>query len=122
MSALKVYSDDNPTQPLVSATGHDEIARHLSAVGVRFEQWQTNAEVRAGDSQEAVMAAYRADIDRLVAEQGYQAVDVISLDASQEAIKPQVPELRKKFLSEHRHSEDEVRFFCGGQGPLQFAH
>ena len=27
-----------------------------------------------------------------------------------------MPELRQKFLSEHRHSEDEVRFFVAGRG------
>lgn len=116
MSALTVYHDNDPSQALVSTTSHDEIAGHLNAVGVRFEQWEAGADVRAGDSQDVVMAAYREDIDRLVAEAGYQTVDVISLDASQEAVKPQVPELRKKFLSEHRHSEDEVRFFVEGKG------
>ena len=29
---------------------------------------------------------------------------------------PQKDEFRQKFLSEHTHSEDEVRFFVAGQG------
>jgi 1,2-dihydroxy-3-keto-5-methylthiopentene dioxygenase len=45
-------------------------------------------------------------------EEGYQAVDVISL-------KPDNPDraaFRQKFLNEHTHSEDEVRFFVAGAG------
>ena len=45
-------------------------------------------------------------------EQGYQTVDVVSLTPDH----PDKAALRKKFLDEHRHSEDEVRFFVDGQG------
>ena len=51
-------------------------------------------------------------IDRLMKEDGYQTVDVVSLSADH----PQKNEFRQKFLSEHTHSEDEVRFFVGGEG------
>jgi 1,2-dihydroxy-3-keto-5-methylthiopentene dioxygenase len=39
-------------------------------------------------------------------------VDVVSLNRDA----PNKDELRKKFLSEHTHSEDEVRFFVVGEG------
>ncbi len=94
-------------------TRHADITRELAAVGVRFEQWEATANpVQPGASQDDVIAAYRADIERLQREQGYQAVDVISL-------KPDHPDramLRAKFLNEHTHSEDEVRFFVAGRG------
>jgi 1,2-dihydroxy-3-keto-5-methylthiopentene dioxygenase len=91
---------------------HSAIAGELAKVGVRFEQWEANQPVSPGASQDEVIAAYRQDIDRLMREEGYQAVDVISL-------KPDHPDrttLRQKFLSEHTHSEDEVRFFVAGAG------
>jgi len=116
MSALKIFADNDPATPLVTTTDTQAIERELNAKGVRFEQWQANGNVKAGDSSEAVMAAYREDINKLVDEEGYQTVDVISLDASNPEVKPKVPELRNKFLSEHRHSEDEVRFFVQGKG------
>ncbi|THD09958.1 1,2-dihydroxy-3-keto-5-methylthiopentene dioxygenase, partial [Rhodanobacter lindaniclasticus] len=50
--------------------------------------------------------------DRLMGEAGYQAVDVISLAPDH----PDRAALRQKFLSEHTHSEDEVRFFVAGSG------
>ena len=79
---------------------------------MRFEQWEAAKPIAPGASQDEVIAAYHADIDRLQREEGYQAVDVISL-------KPDHPDraaLRAKFLNEHTHSEDEVRFFVAGRG------
>lgn len=112
MSALKIYHEQNPAQPTFSSTQAADITRQLKGLGVRFEQWTTDAAIKPGDAAESVLAAYRRDIDRLVAEEGYQTVDVVSL--SRNAANKE--ELRKKFLSEHTHSEDEVRFFVGGEG------
>ena len=117
MSTLTVFAEDQPGTVLFQSQDSAEIAAELDKAGIRFEQWQACAAVKAGDSQEAVLAAYKADVDRLVAEAGYQTVDVISLDATDNAeVQAKVPELRAKFLSEHRHTEDEVRFFVDGQG------
>lgn len=112
MSELNIYNESKPKQATVSTRQPTEITRHLKALGVRFEQWQTDAAIKPGDSTESVLAAYRKDIDRLVVEEGYQTVDVVSLSSNA----PNKTELRQKFLSEHTHSEDEVRFFVGGEG------
>lgn len=116
MSALKIFSDSDPATIEWQSTEAAKIAGQLASAGIRFEQWQAGAPVKAGDSSEQVMAAYSADINKLVTEEGYQTVDVISLDAANPDVQAKVPELRQKFLSEHRHSEDEVRFFVDGQG------
>jgi len=112
MSELKIFHERESQQVVVQSKQPDEIASHLKAAGVRFEQWRTSAAIKPGDATEAVLAAYRKDIDRLIAEEGYQTVDVVSLSSSA----PNKVELRKKFLSEHTHGEDEVRFFVGGEG------
>ena len=112
MSRLRIYDESRANAPLSVHTDHDEIARELGGVGVRFEAWEATKPVVPGASQDDVIAAYRADIDRLMQEKGYQAVDVISL-------KPDNPDratFRQKFLNEHTHSEDEVRFFVAGAG------
>jgi len=111
MSRLRIY-DDTRADALGTFGQHADISRELGKVGVRFEQWQANRPIAPGASQDEVIAAYRDDIDRLMREEGYRAVDVISL-------KPDHPDrasLRKKFLDEHTHSEDEVRFFVAGSG------
>lgn len=112
MSYLKIFDDGQPEQSLQEFENQTEIAQALEAKGVRFEQWQASAELVAGASQEQVLAAYKQDIQRLISEDGYQTVDVISLSSDH----PDKAALREKFLSEHRHSEDEVRFFVGGEG------
>ncbi|MEO8459312.1 MAG: acireductone dioxygenase [Dokdonella sp.] len=112
MSRLRIYDEKLGETPLATYHSHTDIARELNTVGVRFEQWQASQPIEPGASQDTVIAAYRSDIERLQREGGYQAVDVISL-------KPNHPDrvvLRKKFLSEHSHSEDEVRFFVAGAG------
>ena len=112
MSRLTIYEETRAEKPLAVHTDHAEISRALGTVGVRFEQWEASKPIVPGASQDEVIAAYRADIDRLMQEKGYQAVDVISL-------KPDNPEratFRQKFLNEHTHSEDEVRFFVAGAG------
>lgn len=112
MSRLRIFNDTDPTRPLSVSSDLAEIAAQLKPIGVRFEQWQASAPVRPGDSPEQVMAAYRADIDRLVAEHGFRTVDVISIAPDN----PQREALRAKFLDEHFHKEDEVRFFVAGSG------
>ncbi|OOG64354.1 cupin [Rhodanobacter sp. B04] len=112
MSRLRIFDESRPQSPLSEHHEHAAIARELGQVGVRFEQWEATRPIAPGASQDEVIAAYRSDIDRLMAEKGYQAVDVISLAPDH----PDRAVLRQKFLSEHTHSEDEVRFFVAGSG------
>ncbi|WP_035057232.1 1,2-dihydroxy-3-keto-5-methylthiopentene dioxygenase [Andreprevotia chitinilytica] len=112
MSRLTIYPDDAPHAPLVSATDPREISAELAAVGVGFERWQAGAALAADASQNDILVAYAHDIDRLRQQGGYVTADVVSL-------KPDHPDratLRLKFLDEHTHSEDEVRFFVEGSG------
>ncbi len=112
MSNLKVYREDQPGKPLLETADAAEMARHLSEIGVRFERWQAAQPVAAGADQDTVLAAYRGPVDQLMRENGYKTADVLSLTASH----PDKVALRQKFLNEHTHNEDEVRFFVDGRG------
>lgn len=112
MSGLTIFSDTAPQQPLWQSRDAQEIQRQLAQIGVRFERWQADRELGDNPQPEAVIAAYQHEIDRLVAEKGYQSWDVISMRPDHE----QRQALREKFLSEHTHGEDEVRFFVEGAG------
>ncbi len=112
MSRLRLYNDTAPDTPLLDTQDGDIIAAELRKIGVTFERWQASQPVAPGASQDEVFAAYRADIDRLVAERGFKSVDVASIAPDN----PNRAELRKKFLDEHFHKEDEVRFFVAGSG------
>lgn len=104
MSNLQIFAEDGAL--LTETAAPTEIAHELSNIGVRFEQWPTR------DAGDDALAAYAPEIARLKAEGGYQSVDMISLAPDH----PDREALRGKFLSEHVHAEDEVRFFVEGEG------
>ncbi len=111
-TSLRVWNDADPTTLLLDTSDGERIARELAAIGVRFERWSADALLAPGANQAAVIEAYRSSVDRLIAECGYRSVDVIRLERGT----PDTEPLRKKFLDEHRHAEDEVRFFVEGRG------
>ena len=112
MSRLRIFAENDPSTPLMTTSDHAEMARLLAPIGVGFEQWHASQPIAPGDPPEAIMAAYRDDIDRLVRERGFKSVDVVSIAPDN----PQREEMRRKFLDEHFHNEDEVRFFVAGSG------
>lgn len=116
MSQLTIYSavseGNDPPLPSLHTTDAAIVAEELSQRGIGFQQWPTHGELDAASSQEEILAAYSAEIAEVQADGGYQTVDAISLGPDH----PQRAELRQKFLSEHTHSEDEVRFFVDGRG------
>ena len=112
MSRLRIFADDRPDAPLSVIHDHAEITVELGAIGVDFEQWQAAQSVQPGDAPEAIIAAYQADIDRINAERGFTTIDVVSIAPDN----PNREAMRAKFLDEHFHKEDEVRFFVAGSG------
>lgn len=118
MSQLTVYKQDAPGVSILHTDDAEEIRGALQAVGIRFERWTADHEVGEQDDNETILAAYKSEIDKLVAEGGYQSWDVVSMRADH----PDKVAFRSKFLSEHTHSEDEVRFFVRGQGLFVVHH
>ena len=111
MSRLRIYSDTNPTV-LRMHTDPATIATELADRGIRFEQWEAGKALPSDAEQETVLDAYRGDVDRIMAESGFQSVDVIGLTPDH----PDRAVFRAKFLEEHTHSEFEIRFFVSGSG------
>ncbi|MGZ3507131.1 MAG: 1,2-dihydroxy-3-keto-5-methylthiopentene dioxygenase [Vulcanimicrobiaceae bacterium] len=111
-TTLRVFDDTDASALLLETSDGNRIANELAHIGVRFERWAADAELSPGADQEAVIAAYRSSVDQLMDECGYQSVDVIRLEHGA----PNTEPMRQKFLNEHRHSEDEVRFFVAGKG------
>src|SRR3546814_10892055 len=76
MSRLRIFADNTPDTPEFSSSDGDAIARELDKIGVTFERWQAAQPIAPGASPGEVMEAYRADIDRLVAERGFKSVEI----------------------------------------------
>jgi len=89
-----------------------QIKTELAGRGIRFERWSAALDLPADADQEAILAAYGPEIARVQANGNYPTVDAIRLAPDH----PDRASLRQKFLAEHTHSEDEVRFFVEGRG------
>ena len=114
MSRLTVFLEDNPADPQLVLEEGDDIRHYLADMGVLFDRWDAGKCVEDGASNAAILALYQPEIDSLVADKGYQSYDVISLAGSSGEV--DVEPIRQKFLSEHTHLEDEVRYFVKGSG------
>ncbi len=111
MTTLSIFDAHNPDAAKTVTDDAAEIGRLLESKGIRFERWSTH-ELPADAAPEQILEAYSSEIAKLKAENGFQTADVVSLNPDN----PQKDVFRQKFLDEHTHSEDEVRFFVRGQG------
>lgn len=100
-----------PEDALRITDNGEEIADELAAIGINFRRWSSR-DMPADASPEQVLELYAPDIENFRQERGFSTADVISLTPSH----PQKEEMRKKFLNEHQHAEDEIRFFLRGNG------
>lgn len=88
-----------------------EIRAALSELGIDYERWSLDR-VPPDSSAEAVLDAYRIEIEDMKRRGGYVTADVIDVNPST----PNLDAMLAKFDKEHTHSEDEVRFILAGRG------
>lgn len=112
MSRLTIYRDDTPSVPVLVTDEPDMMARELATIGVRFERWESPVELSPFDEPQVILDAYRPYLDTLMGSAGAGSADVLKLTPDN----PNAAALRQKFLSEHSHTEDEIRFFVHGSG------
>jgi 1,2-dihydroxy-3-keto-5-methylthiopentene dioxygenase len=117
MTLLQVMPADDGSTVLLRTEDVTEIATELAPYGIRLERLPVVPLV-ADDGQDEVLATYASDVERIAAEGPYPLVDVARLvpnDADPEW-PAKAHAARTKFLDEHTHDEDEVRFFVEGSG------
>ena len=118
MSRLSIFPDHGDDRgsglPLPNLVCNDpaSIQAALDERGVGFEQWPAAHALPPGADQSAILATYATEVARVQKVGGYQTVDAIRMTPDH----PERVALRSKFLAEHTHAEDEVRFFVEGQG------
>lgn len=115
MTLLQVMPADDAATVLLRTEDVAEIAAELSGHGISLQRWATVP--LAGDAgQDEVLAAYAAEVAEVSAE--YPIVDVVRLvpDDGDPGWPALATAARTKFLDEHTHDEDEVRFFVEGAG------
>lgn len=112
MSRLTVYPENAPGAPTLRTEDFGAIRDTLSAIGVRFERWALPVAIAPEDSAETILEAFRPHLDTLMGEHGAGTADVMKVHGASDAY----PAIRQKFINEHIHTEDEVRFFVHGSG------
>jgi 1,2-dihydroxy-3-keto-5-methylthiopentene dioxygenase len=99
-----------------STSDPKEILEFFNARGLYFDQWQCDVVFEDTATQEDILQAYSKDLFPFMENGGYETADVISINSLTENYEA----IRKKFLAEHTHTEDEIRFFVDGQGIFWF--
>jgi 1,2-dihydroxy-3-keto-5-methylthiopentene dioxygenase len=112
MTTLVGYREQDPATPIFVTDDPSRIRGTLAEIGVDFERWETNEQITERDAPERILDAYGTWIDDLKRSGGYAVADVITIAPN----RPDRVALRQKFLDEHVHTEDEVRFFVAGRG------
>ena len=116
MTRLAVFSEAHAAgaTPLPELVTSDAslIQAELASRGIGYERWPARVELDPAAEPAAILAAYAAEIAQVQASGTYPTVDAIRMTPDH----PERQALRQKFLAEHIHSEDEVRFFVEGCG------
>jgi 1,2-dihydroxy-3-keto-5-methylthiopentene dioxygenase len=101
MTLLLVHTDTPSDTPADTPEG-----------GASAPLLQTTDPERIAAEQAAILSAYADEVERVQSSGSYPTVDAIRLTPDH----PDRVALREKFLAEHTHGEDEVRFFVEGRG------
>jgi 1,2-dihydroxy-3-keto-5-methylthiopentene dioxygenase len=93
-----------------------EIREFFNQRNLFFDQWHCDMHFDDNASQDEILKAYENDLKPFMEKGGYLTADVISINRLTENYEA----IRAKFLAEHTHSEDEIRFFVDGKGLFWF--
>ncbi|MFM9135556.1 MAG: 1,2-dihydroxy-3-keto-5-methylthiopentene dioxygenase [bacterium] len=117
MTLLTVWDDDRPDAPVLQTSDRDVIADTLAPLGVVYEHVPAAPPQVPAPTQDEVLEAHGPLVDRLVAEHGYRLVDVVQLHpVDSDEWRANAAAARAKFLNEHTHDEEEIRYFVAGSG------
>jgi 1,2-dihydroxy-3-keto-5-methylthiopentene dioxygenase len=92
------------------------IKDYLAQRGILYERWEASTPLADEADQDTILGAYAHKLEPYMTANGYQVADVINVTPNT----PNLEALANKFLTEHTHTEDEVRFFVDGEGMFWF--
>lgn len=117
MTLLQVMAAGDAADVRVRTSDDEVIGTELAKHGVTFGRWPV-VENAASVSSEDLLAHYARNVAELNGSGRYKHIDIARIHPDD--ADPKWPEIaagaRGKFLDEHRHAEDEVRFFAAGRG------
>lgn len=118
MTLLQVMADGNAAEVRLKTRDPARISAELALRGVLFDRWPTMPDFDDGTLDTQILDFYADRLAEFNADARYRQIDVARLRP--DPLDPGWPDkaaaARAKFLSEHFHAEDEVRFFAAGRG------
>jgi len=111
MTTLTIYRADGSGIHKPPTTDIGKIIGELKAIDILMERWPVKPLPKGAD-QETTLKVYAPEIDKLNKANGFVAIDVLGLAPGA----PNKAEMRAKFLAEHTHDDDEIRYFIEGSG------
>jgi 1,2-dihydroxy-3-keto-5-methylthiopentene dioxygenase len=117
MTLMQVMADNDAADVRLRTDDTAVIRVELAKRGIAFQRWPTTPGIDAATPSTEILASYTDQIAALNTDGRYKYIDVAALHP--DAGDPRWPDAanaaREKFLAEHRHAEDEVRFFVSGR-------
>src|SRR5947209_13472771 len=117
MTLLQVMADNDADEVRLRTDEADLIRNELAARGINFDRSPVSGDLDPTGPVEQILAAHADQVAVINADGRYRHVDVAALHSDHGD--PQWPATaaaaRSTFLAEHRHAEDEVRFFVAGR-------
>ena len=118
MTLLQVMADADAAEVRLRTDETNVISTELAARGIAFEHWPVAADLDVSRPAEQILTEYAEPVAAINRDGRYRHIDVTLLrpDESDPDWRATAISARSKFLAEHRHAEDEVRFFVAGRG------
>src|SRR2546429_1500191 len=116
MTLVQVMADSDAADVRLRTDDAAVIGVELAKRGIVFDRWPTVLGLDAATPSTEILASYDDHIARINADGRYKYIDVAQLhpDDSDPRWPDAARAAREKFRTEHRHAEDEVRFFASG--------
>ena len=117
MTLLQVMAAEDASQVRVRTTDDAVIKAELARYDIAFDRWPVVEDAAAVDSEE-LLARYTEQVAALNESGRYRHIDIARIhpDDADPGWPDKAKGAREKFLDEHRHAEDEVRYFAAGRG------
>jgi 1,2-dihydroxy-3-keto-5-methylthiopentene dioxygenase len=118
MTLLLVMAASDAADVRLRTDDADLIGAELAYRDIVFDRWPTKPDPSAHRAPGPLLAEYAEQVEALNSDGRYKYIDVAALqpDDNDPGWHDAASAARSKFLAEHRHAEDEVRFFAAGRG------
>jgi 1,2-dihydroxy-3-keto-5-methylthiopentene dioxygenase len=117
MTLLQVMADSNAAEVRLRTVDAGLIGIELAYRDILFDRWPTKPGLDVRSPSGQILAEYADRVDALNGDGRYKYIDVAALQPDDDpGWHDTASAARSKFLAEHRHAEDEVRFFVAGRG------